>query len=140
MYQRARGGLALRDGEVKMVRIVLLRLIAATLLVGGTMRLFAGKAMFKAFGIGPLWMDTPYSIYIYRVLGAFVILSGIPLLVVSSDPKKFRPILQAYAAGFTVIGLVMLVAGLTLGLPYRYYLPDPVYCLVVAVILWRSGR
>lgn len=121
-----------------MVKILLLRIIAATLLLGGFIRVFAGRALFEAFGIGPLWMDAPYSMYIYRVLGAFVILSGIPLLVVSSDPKKYGSILTAYAAGFTLIGLVMLIAGFTLGLSYRYFLPDPIYCFLVAVVLRQS--
>jgi len=129
---------AMRSGRV--LKVVLLRFVAVTLLVGGTFRIFANKALFRAFGIGDLWMTTPYSVYIYRVLGGFVVLTGILMTVASGDPSRYRTFLKAYALGFAVIGVVMLVTGLTTGLPSRYYLPDPVYCFLVVALLLYSGR
>ena len=123
-----------------MLKIVLLRIVAITLLLGGSVRIFATKTLFEVFGIGALWMQVPYSRYIYRVLGGFVVLSGILLMIVSGAPEKYRKLLKGYALGFTVIGVVMVVAGLTSGLPSRYYLPDPVYCFLIAVLLWHCSR
>ena len=123
-----------------MLKVVLLRFVAATLLIGGTFRIFATRALFQAFGIGGLWMKTPYSVYIYRVLGGFVVLAGILMMVASADPTRCRMFLKGYALGFAVIGAVMLVAGLTTGLPSRYYLPDPIYCFLIVALLWYSGR
>ena len=123
-----------------MLKTAILRIVAASLLLGGAMRLAANRVLFKAFGIGDLWVEVPYAIYIYRVLGAFVVLSGILLMTVAQAPEKYRLLLKVYAIGFAVIGLVMLVAGLTVGLPYRYYLPDPIYCFIMTIVLWSVGR
>ena len=123
-----------------MIKIALLRFVAVTLLVGGIFRIFATRALFQAFGIGDLWMPTPYAIYIYRVLGGFVVLSGILLLILSGNPQSNRRLLKGYALGFAVIGVVMLVAGLTTGLPSRYYLPDPIYCFLIVALVWFSSR
>jgi hypothetical protein len=122
-----------------MLKTAVLRIVAATLILGGVMRLVANRAVFEAFGIGALWPEVPYSVYIYRVLGAFVLLSGILLMTIAQKLEKYRLLLKMYALGFAVIGLVMLIAGLTVGLPYRYYLPDPVYCFILAFVLWRAG-
>lgn len=120
--------------------MALVRFVSVTLLVGGTVRIFATKVLFQAFGIGDLWMQTPYSLYIYRVLGGFVVLSGILLMIVAGAPEKYRRLLKGYTLGFSTIGVVMLVTGLASGLPLRYYLPDPVYCFLIAGLLWHSGR
>ena len=124
----------------RIIKVVVLRFVAVTLLVGGTFRIFATKALFRAFGIGDLWMQTPYAIYIYRVLGGFVLLSGIILMFVSVSLQNNRKLLKGCALGFAVIGVVMLVTGLTSGLPLRYYLPDPVYCFLIVALVWYSGR
>lgn len=123
-----------------MSKAALLRFVAVTLLVGGTFRVFATRSLFRAFGIGDLWMQTPYAMYIYRILGGFVILSGILLMVVSGSPQSNRRLLKGYALGFAVIGAVMLVTGLTSVLPLRYYLSDPVYCFLVVAVFWYSSR
>jgi hypothetical protein len=123
-----------------MLRVILLRLVAATLLLGGTVRVFASKTLFQTFGIGEIWMGTPYATYIYRVLGGFVILSGILLMTVSGAQEKYRGFLKGYALGFAIIGLIMVGAGLASGLAARYYLPDPIYCFLIAALLWHSSR
>ena len=117
-----------------------LRIVAVTLLLGGVMRLFATRSVFEAFGIGAVWMETPYATYIYRVLGGFVILAGIVLMIMARAPEKYSDLLKGTAVGFAVIGLVMAASGVVVGLPYRYCLPDPVYCLLVALLLRHSGR
>jgi hypothetical protein len=123
-----------------MLKATLLRAVAISLLLGGSIRLFASRTLFETFGIGDIWMGTPYSVYTYRTLAGFVILSGILLMMMAAAPAKYRDLLRVMAGGFAVIGLVMVIAGLTVGLPARYYLPDPLYCFIVAVLLWRSAR
>jgi hypothetical protein len=123
-----------------MLKVALLRFVAVTLLVGGTVRIFATRALFEAFGMGDLWMQSPYSLYIYRVLGGFVVLSGIVIMVVSDAPGTYRKLLLGTAIGFAVIGAVMLASGLTSGLPVRFYLADPIYCLFIVVVLSYSSR
>ena len=123
-----------------MLKATLLRLVAVTLLLGGVVRVFATEALFRTFGIGEIWMQTPYATYILRVLGGFVVLTGILLMVVSSGPERNRRLVNAYAFGFAIIGAVMLVTGLTSGLPLRYYLPDPIYCFLIVALLLYSGR
>lgn len=123
-----------------MVKVILLRFVAVTLLVGGAVRVFATRTLFEAFGIGALWMETPYSVYIYRVLGALVVLAGIVLMIIGGAPEKYRGVLRGYALGFAIIGAVMVAAGLTSGLPLRYYLPDPAYCFLIVALLWHSSR
>ena len=120
--------------------MILLRAVASALLLGGVIRLFANRALFEAFGIGAVWTGTPYAIYIYRVLGGFVILSGILLMMMARAPAQYSTVLRGAAAGFAIVGLVMVGAGLAVGLPVRYYLPDPIFCFIVAVLVWRFGR
>jgi hypothetical protein len=123
-----------------MLHAALLRIVAVTLLVGGAIRVVAGRAWFEALGIGAIRPESLYSMYVYRVLGGFVILSAFPLIIIARAPERYRSLLLAYAGGFGAIGLIMIAAGLTIGLPYRYYFPDPVYCLAVAAVLWRLSR
>jgi hypothetical protein len=123
-----------------MLRKWVLRIIAITLLAGGVVRLFANAAVFEAFGIGEIWLGTPYSLYIYRVLAGFVILSGILIWIISRAPERYRTLLKGCAWGFDIIGILMVVAGITSGLPHRYYLADPAYCFIVAILLWYSAK
>jgi hypothetical protein len=123
-----------------MLRVVLLRIVAVTLLLGGTVRIFASRTLFRSFGIESLWTDTPYAIYIYRALGGFVVLSGVVVMMVSAAPAGQARLLKGCALGFALIGVVMVVAGVTSGLALRHFLVDPIYCFVVAVLLWNSGR
>jgi hypothetical protein len=119
---------------------LVLRIVAITLLIGGTVRILAGRALFEAAGIGALWTSEPYQIYIYKVLGAFVIFAGGLLLVISRGPEKYRDLLRGYALGFALIALVMSVTGLSLGLSPRYYMADPAYCVILVVVFWRAAK
>ena len=123
-----------------MLRKLMLRIIAVTLLAGGVVRLFSNQALFEAFRIGEIWPETPYSLYIYRVLAGFVILSAILIWIISREPERYRTLLKGFAWGFDIIGIVMVVAGITSGLPHRYYVSDPAYCFIVAILLWHSAR
>jgi hypothetical protein len=113
----------------------LLQVIAVTLLVGGGVRLFANRALFERFGIGEVWLKQPYALYIYKVLGAFVILVGIITFIMAHEPERYRRLLVGLAFSFIIVGIVMIAAGALLRLPLRFYLPDPLYCFAVAGLM-----
>jgi heme A synthase len=113
----------------------LLQVIAVTVLVGGGIRLFANRALFEIAGIGDVWIDQPYAVYIYRVLGAFVVFVGVVVIMVARDPERYHRLLVCLAGAFLFVGVVMIVAGSILALPLRFYLPDPLYCFAVAGLI-----
>lgn len=121
-------------------RKLVLRIIAITFLVGGITRLFANDALFEVFSIGGLWMRQPYSIYVYRVLGGFVILAAITLLIIAGNPAKYRAVLKGFGLGFLIIGIVMTISGLSLDLAPQHYLPDPIYCFIVTAVFFAFSR
>jgi hypothetical protein len=118
----------------------LLQVIAITLVAGGSVRLFANRTLFERFGIGEVWIEQPYALYIYRVLGAFVILVGIVAFMMARNPERYSRLLVALALGFILVGIVMLAAGSMLGLPLRFYLPDPIYCFAFAGLMLMAKK
>jgi len=66
----------------------ILRIIAIMFIFGGVVRLFANQYLFEAFGMDSLWPGHPYFIYIYSVLGAFVILTGLIVCAITFNMKK----------------------------------------------------
>jgi hypothetical protein len=84
------------DGEVsmKLVRVLLVAIVV-TLFFGGAVRILADRPAFEAFGMGSEWPEKPYSVYIYRVLGGFVILVGVVLLGLSRDPARYARVIRA---------------------------------------------
>jgi uncharacterized membrane protein len=112
-----------------------LQILAVTLLAGGGVRLFANRALFEIVGIGDVWSDQAYGLYIYRVLGAFVVLVGIVVFMIARDPERYRQMLAGLAGAFLFVGIVMIVAGSVLALAPRFYLPDPLYCFAVAGLI-----
>jgi len=115
----------------------ILRLMAALFVAGGLVRLIAGQRIFALGGIGELWVDDAYFVYIYKVLGAFVILTGLLLWSVSSPGKHQRSTLAALKWGMALVGLVMLAGGWAAGLPLVYYAPDFIFAFAVALLLHR---
>jgi uncharacterized membrane protein len=108
---------------------------AVTLLGGGITRILATRALFELLSIGDLWPEQPYALYIYRALGGFVVLAGIVLLALARSPERYCTVFKAYSLSFLIIGVVMIASGLSLGLPLSRYLPDPLYCFVLAGLL-----
>jgi len=110
----------------------LLQIISVLFVFGGIVRLFANKALFAIFQMEELWTDHLYFIYIYRVLGAFVILSGLILFTISKNQKLYSNLSPVLAAGFVLIGLVMIITGILLELPPMFYVADFMFCFIVA--------
>ena len=79
-----------------------------------------------------LWIDHPYFIYIYRVLGGFVILVGILLFTISKNLKLYSNLMSVFSIGFVIIGIVMLLTGILVALPPMFYVLDFVFCFLIA--------
>jgi hypothetical protein len=108
---------------------------------GGLMRLVANRITFQSFLIEELWVTHPYFIYIYRILGAFVVLVGVTLFIIASDPDRYAVILRAWGIGFLVICIIMFSAGWLVRLSIIHYLPDFSFCFVVGLFcIWLSKR
>lgn len=105
------------------------------------MRLVANRITFQSFLIEELWVTHPYFIYIYRILGAFVVLVGVTLFIIASDPDRYAVILRAWGIGFLVICIIMFSAGWLVRLSIIHYLPDFSFCFVVgSICIWLSKR
>lgn len=118
----------------------IMRTFGYLFLFGGIVRLFADETLFGLLFMQDAWSDHPYFIYIYRVLGAFVILAGLVIIQVSRDPGKYREIMHVLMWGFLVTGGVMLVSGILTGLPGYLFIPDALFAFILAVLFdrWRK--
>lgn len=102
------------------------------MIFGGAVRLFAGRTIFESFLIGELWSSHPYFIYIYRVLGAFVIFAGIVVFMIARAPLRYKLLLKACSFCFSFIACVMLVGGLLLRMSLLHYAFDVTFCIIIA--------
>lgn len=109
-----------------------LQTFSVLFIFGGIVRLFANRTIFKIFHMEELWADHRYFIYIYRVLGSFVILTGLILSAISKNLEKYSNLYFVLRIGFVFIGLVMLATGVLLKLPLIFYFTDFVFCFIVA--------
>lgn len=117
---------------------LILKVIAVLFILGGAVRLIANRATFQSFLIGQLWSSHPYAIYIYRVLGAFVIFVGTSLFIAAQNPKQYAVLLKIWSFGFAFVGVVMLLAGMLLRLSVMHYAPDFVFCFIIAIVLYAA--
>lgn len=101
-------------------------------IVGGVVRLFANRTLFAIFQMEELWTNHLYFIYIYRVLGAFVIFTGIILFTISKNLDLYSTLFPALSIGFVSIGLVMILSGSLLNLPIIFYVMDFLFCFLIA--------
>jgi hypothetical protein len=83
-----------------------------------------------------LWTDHFYFVYIYRVLGAFVILSGLIFFTISKNMRLYSNLFPVLASGLAIIGLVMIISGILLELPPMFYVPDFMFCFIIAWFLY----
>lgn len=118
----------------------LLRVLALLLIVGGAVRVVATSKFFAAFGMAHLWVDHVYFLYAYKVLGAFVILTGLVLWSLTGEDDASVAGLQAMKWGMIVVGAVMLATGYRTGLGAEFYLMDVIFSWLVAALLHREAR
>jgi len=102
------------------------------MIFGGAVRLFAERKIFESFLIGELWSSHPYFIYVYRVLGAFVILAGIVVFIIARDPLRYEQLLKACSLCFAFVACVMFLGGLLLRISLLHYAFDVAYCVIIA--------
>jgi hypothetical protein len=120
--------------------VKILRVLAALFIFGGLVRLFANQSLFALFHMESLWSDHQYFLYVYRVLGAFVVLTGMVIYAVSIRPDTMQHLFTALACGFILVGLVMAVSGYMIGLHPAFYLPDFLFTLLLAFLFYRMKR
>ncbi len=114
-----------------------LQIVSVFFIFGGFVRLFANRKIFELFQMQELWVEHAYFIYIYRVLGSFVILTGLILFAISRNLNKYFPFYHVLTIGFVFIGLVMMVTGILCELSVVFYFPDFMFCFLVAWFIFR---
>lgn len=112
-----------------------LQIIAFMFIIGGLVRLVADKETFKLFGIEKLWLDNNYHIYIYKVLGAFVVFMGLLMFSVAKNIHQNLNVLNTIKFGLIFIGATMLITGYVVKLSFVYYAPDFIFCFLVALYI-----
>jgi hypothetical protein len=123
----------------KVVPQVLLKIFSVLIVFGGLIRLVASQQTFQSFMIEELWVSHPYFLYIYRILGAFVVLAGITMFVMSRNPVHYSRILKLWSLCFLFIGIVMFIAGFLLNMSFLHYAFDFIFCFVIAAVLFFLG-
>lgn len=118
---------------------IILQIIALILIFGGVVRLLANEATFEIFKMGNLWVDDKYFIYIYRVLGAFVILTGFLFFSISRNIEKNVNVLNTMKWGLILVGTTMAIAGYHIRLPFLYYSPDFIFCYAISFYLYINS-
>ncbi len=117
---------------------IVLQIIATAFVLGGTVRLFANEATFEIFKMGDLWINDKYFIYIYRVLGAFVILTGLLFFSISKNIEKNINVLNIMKWGLMIVGTTMAITGYLIKLPFLYYAPDFIFCYAISIYLFLN--
>ena len=112
----------------------ILKIVSLLFIFGGIVRLFANETVFTIFGMNDLWTDHDYFIYIYRVSGAFVILTGSIIFSISGNIIKNLNILNTIKSGLFIIGLTMAISGFVVKLPIIFYLPDFLFCFLITIL------
>ncbi len=114
----------------------ILKIVSIFFILGGIIRLIANEKVFQIAGIGSLWIDKSYFIYIYKVLGAFVIFCGLIFFAVANNPAKYFSLLETIKWGILIIAITMLISGLYVNLPVLLFAPDFLFCFVVAYLIY----
>lgn len=118
---------------------IALRVVSVLMVFGGVVRLFATKGTFQSFLIGDLWISHPYFTYIYRVLGAFVIFAGMTIFTMAQEPTRYARLLKICGLCFSIIALVMFIAGFLLRMFFTHYAFDVVFCIIAALVCFSFG-
>ena len=114
----------------------ILLIVSIAFLMGGIVRLFANESLFRIFEMGHLWSGEPFFIYIYKLLGVFVIWVGIILFICSKDVIRYRKIIIGSILGLALFSLVSLLTGLATGLGLQFFLVDSIFSLLLIALLY----
>lgn len=114
----------------------ILLIISIAFLIGGIVRLFANETIFRVFRMEHLWSGEPFFIYIYKLLGVFVIWVGIILLICSKDVVRYRSIIIGSMIGLAIFCLVSLLTGFFTGLGLQFFLVDSIFALFLVFVFY----
>jgi len=113
-----------------------LLIISLLFMLGGVGRLVANESIFRIFAMEHLWLGDPFFLYIYKLLGVFVLWMGILLFVSSRDVIRYRGIIRGSILGLLLFFVVSLLTGLSVGLKLQYFLVDSIFSLILVLLLY----
>ena len=96
-----------------------LLIISLLFMLGGVGRLVANESIFRIFAMEHLWLGDPFFLYIYKLLGVFVLWMGILLFVSSRDVIRYRGIIRGSILGLLLFFVVSLLTGLSAVLSFN---------------------
>jgi hypothetical protein len=123
-----------------MNRSITLLVISIIFFIGGIGRLLANECWFKFFRMEHLWSGEPFFIYLWKLLGVFVIWIGIFLFVASKDVVKYKEIIKGSILGLALFFVVSLLAGFITGLGLQHFLVDSIFSLFLIIILFMIQK
>lgn len=118
----------------------ILLIISIAFLIGGIVRLLANESVFRIFRMEHLWSGEPFFIYIYKLLGVFVIWVGIILFICSRDIVRYKSIIIGSMIGLALFFLVSLLTGLATGLGLQFFLVDSIFALFLIFVFYIVQR
>lgn len=113
-----------------------LLIISLLFMLGGVGRLVAGEGVFRIFGMAHLWLGEPFFVYVYKLLGVFVIWMGMILLVCSRDLIRYKGVIRASILGLFLFFVVSLLVGFATGLGIKFFLVDSVFSLILIALFY----
>jgi len=119
---------------------IILKVVSVLITLGGVVRLVAGRQTFQSFLIGELWVGHSYFVYVYRVLGAFVVFTGITMFCIAQNPSQYSSLLKVWGFCFLFVAMVMFLAGYFLHMSFIHYAFDFAFCVLIALLCFSFGR
>lgn len=97
-------------------------------------------AIHRMLGLGE-YPDAPLTAYLTRSNAALYAFHGALLLALSTDVRRFRPVLVVLAWATLVFGLALTAIDLGAGLPLWWTVVEGSWIIVVGLLLvWLTGR
>lgn len=120
------------------IKEIILKTFAFLFIIGGVIRIFATQSTFYKLRIGYFWVQDDYFIFVNRIMGGIILLTGILFLGVAKDMVRFRYILGHFALGLLSLVLIIGISGYLLGFPIYSYVADvmlfgtvSIFCLYI---------
>jgi hypothetical protein len=118
----------------------LLLLISLAFIIGGVVRIVANEDIFRFFRMEHLWSNEPFFVYIYKLLGVFVLWMGILLFIASKNVSRYRGVVLGSVIGLGLFFVVSLLTGFSVGLGLLYFMVDSVFSLFLVMVLYLIYR
>ncbi len=112
---------------------LILKAFALLFLVGGVIKVFATQSTFISLRIGYFWVDNDYFIFVNRIMGGVLILSGALFWSISKDLQRFRYVLGGYSFGLLTLAVIIGISGYMLHLSLFSYIADVILFSVMGL-------